>query len=104
VTVASVPGGYYAKAVASAAAEAGIRVLFTSEPTTSERIVDGCRVVGRYSVRRHTPAGAVGAIAAGDRRYRWQQSMAWATTKAAKKMMGKWYLPLRTVLLAPRTS
>jgi len=34
VTVGSVPGGYYTPRVAAAAAEAGLRVLFTSEPET----------------------------------------------------------------------
>src|ERR1051325_2383064 len=34
VTVASVPGGYFSIAVAEAAAAAGLRTLFTSEPTT----------------------------------------------------------------------
>src|SRR5262245_47304812 len=39
VTVASVPGGYYGRAVAETAAEAGIRVLFNSEPTTRTQTV-----------------------------------------------------------------
>lgn len=34
VTTASVPGGFYSRDVARAAAAAGIRVLFNSEPTT----------------------------------------------------------------------
>ena len=37
VTVGSVPGGYFSRAVAEAAAEAGLQVLFTSEPTTRIR-------------------------------------------------------------------
>lgn len=34
VDTASVPGGYYSRRVAEAAAAAGIRILFNSEPTT----------------------------------------------------------------------
>src|SRR2546421_11759443 len=54
VTTASVPGGFYSKAVAEAAAEAGVRLLYTSEPTTRTWTVAGCEVRGRYSVVRGT--------------------------------------------------
>src|SRR5262245_44650718 len=37
VTVASVPGGYYSRVVGEAAAEAGVRILFNSEPTANVR-------------------------------------------------------------------
>src|SRR5215212_4338294 len=54
--VASVPGGYYAPPVAEAAAEAGIRALFTSEPVSRVTHVGPCAVLGRYTLRRDTPA------------------------------------------------
>ncbi|HEY4128774.1 MAG TPA: polysaccharide deacetylase family protein, partial [Gammaproteobacteria bacterium] len=48
---ASVPSGYYSRQVAETAAEAGITTLFTSEPETRTRSVDGCQVLGRYAIR-----------------------------------------------------
>src|SRR5215468_4812536 len=67
VTVASVPGGYYSRGVATAAAEAGVRVLFTSEPRRSLMTVDGIAVVGRFSVTRRTPEASVVALVSGRR-------------------------------------
>ena len=99
VDVAAVPAGYYSRRVAEAAAASGYRVLFTSEPTASTSVVGTCRVLGRYTVRRHTSASVVGSIAGGDRWPRWKQATAWAATKTAKRVAGKWYLPLRKVVL-----
>jgi peptidoglycan/xylan/chitin deacetylase (PgdA/CDA1 family) len=60
VTVGSVPGGYFSRAVAEAAAYAGLRTLYTSEPTTRTSMLDGLRVVGRFTIRRgHPPAMAL---------------------------------------------
>jgi peptidoglycan/xylan/chitin deacetylase (PgdA/CDA1 family) len=51
VTTGSVPGGYFSKAVARTAAEAGLRLLFNSEPVISSRAIDGCVVAGRFTIR-----------------------------------------------------
>ncbi len=95
VTVASVPGGYSSHEVCQAAAASGITVLFTSEPTVAAKIVDGCLVMGRYSVRRSTTTAAVAAIASGARGPRWRQAAEWSAKNAAKRVMGRWYLRLR---------
>jgi peptidoglycan/xylan/chitin deacetylase (PgdA/CDA1 family) len=52
VTTASVPGGYFSIEVARAAAAAGIRVLFTSEPLTRITSESGCLLIGRFTIRR----------------------------------------------------
>ena len=100
IRVASVPGGFYSTAVAQAAAESGIEVLFTSEPTAAPSLVWGCLVLGRYSIRCHTPAGTSGALVAGAA-WPWRrQSAAWCLKKAAKQMMGESYFTLRRMLLS----
>jgi hypothetical protein len=99
VLCASVPGGYHSRGVGQAVAESGYDTLFTSEPTTVVSMIDGCRIYGRYTVRRHTSAANVGAIAAGARWSRWKQTAGWAATKAAKRVIGKRYLRLRRGLL-----
>jgi peptidoglycan/xylan/chitin deacetylase (PgdA/CDA1 family) len=56
VTAGSVPGGYFSPAVARAARQSGLRTLFTSEPTTRPSTIDGCRIAGRFTIRRgHRP-------------------------------------------------
>jgi peptidoglycan/xylan/chitin deacetylase (PgdA/CDA1 family) len=100
VAVASVPDGYYTRKVAQAAAEASIEVLFTSEPTAATSVVDGCLVLGRYSIQRHTPAAISGAIAAGQWQPRWRQTLAWEARKAAKALTGESYFAIRRFLLS----
>jgi peptidoglycan/xylan/chitin deacetylase (PgdA/CDA1 family) len=51
VTVASVPGGYYSQLVAETACDAGLRLLFTSEPTIVSREQSGLLVMGRFTLR-----------------------------------------------------
>ena len=102
ITTASVPGGFYSEAVGSTAAEAGIRTLFTSEPTTRIGQVDDCLLVGRYGVWRGMPTSTTGRIAAGAFQPRWRQSAWWSLKKAAKALPGDPYAKLRRVLLARR--
>jgi peptidoglycan/xylan/chitin deacetylase (PgdA/CDA1 family) len=95
VTAASVPGGYFSQAVATAAAEAGIRVLFTSEPRRSVTTVDGMAVVGRFSVTRRTPEGDVVSLATGGRGAALRQRFAWGAKKVAKRVAGEAWLAAR---------
>ncbi len=95
ITTASVPGGFYSRPVAVAAAQAGISVLFTSEPTAFPHVVDDCIVKGRYSIDRGVPIETMSAIAAGKFLPRWQQALAWQAKKAAKTLAGPLYADLR---------
>src|SRR5258708_9256832 len=102
VDVASVPGGYFSRKVAQSAAAAGISVLFTSEPSAEARQVDGCLVLGRYTIKAKTSA----ALAAGyvsDRPYlRWKQALFWNTKKIAKTLGGEYYIKARRAILSRR--
>ena len=102
VNTASVPGGYYSSEVAAAAAEAGCKVLFTSEPLTRVREVQGCLIVGRYSIQRDTPPQTVAGLATGQLAPSLQQSLAWNAKKIAKRLGGENYIKLRKSLLARR--
>ena len=99
VRVASVPGGYYSTRVARAAAQAGITRLFTSEPTIHARSVDGCLVLGRYTIQRRTTPELVAAIAAGRTLPRLKQLLVWNAKKLTKALGGKYYLKARKLLL-----
>lgn len=92
----SVPGGFYSPRVATAAAAAGIRWLFTSEPTTRAHMVDECHVLGRFPLWRDmTPDMAV-ALARGLGLARERQWLAWNF----KKPLKRWARPLYRVARA----
>ena len=98
VTTASVPGGFYSRAVASAAAAAGIEVLFNSEPTTGLFEESGCLIVGRYNVYRGMTACDAASLVSSPLR-RWRQSAFWNAKKIAKTIAGPAYKALRQRLL-----
>jgi hypothetical protein len=60
---ASVPGGDLSARVQRCAAEAGVRYLFTSEPTVTPTHVDGCWTLGRFVVKTGTSAARVAELA-----------------------------------------
>jgi peptidoglycan/xylan/chitin deacetylase (PgdA/CDA1 family) len=99
VTVASVPGGYYSRRVAEAAAQAGIETLFTSEPTAAVHTVNGCRVLGRYVIMQGMgPAWAAG-FATGKIVPRLRQALLWNAKRAVKALGGETYLRVREAIL-----
>lgn len=99
VKVASVPGGYYSRRVAEAAAEAGVETLFTSEPTARVQIVNGCRVLGRYVVQRGMGPEWSAGFAAGALRPRLRQAALWKAKRIAKALGGSLYLRVRETVL-----
>jgi peptidoglycan/xylan/chitin deacetylase (PgdA/CDA1 family) len=60
--VASLPGGDISPAVAASAGEAGLRVLFTSEPRLTPGLAGECRLLGRFSVKAATSSARVRAL------------------------------------------
>jgi peptidoglycan/xylan/chitin deacetylase (PgdA/CDA1 family) len=95
VRVASVPGGSYSTQVAQAAAESGIEILFTSEPTGSRRVVDGCAVLGRFVIKRWTTPETAAAIAAAHLAPRIGQMISWNAKKILKAVSGDYYSKAR---------
>jgi hypothetical protein len=100
VLTASVADGYYSRKVGKAAAAAGIQVLFTSEPSAKVSVVDGCLILGRYSIQSHTPAGVSGTIAARNRWPRLRQAVLWQARKPVKALAGASYFTVRRLLLS----
>ena len=77
ITCASVPGGYNSDLVVRTAADAGVRFLFTSQPTARAHRVGDMWVIGRYVLMRSTSAAVAAAIAAGDLTPRLWQAAVW---------------------------
>lgn len=102
VTAASVPGGAYSRKVAQAAAASGLRILFTSEPVLQDHVVDGCRVLGRFTIRSGVSPAAAAALARGAHGPSLRQYAAWNVRKAVKAIGGSYYLRLRRAILDRR--
>ena len=102
VTTASVPGGYHSQVVAETAASAGIRTLFTSEPTTRVAYVAGCAELGRYTLRRDDPASLAAALVGKARAARVRQWSVWNAKKVLKALGGEAYLKARALALGKR--
>jgi len=100
VTTASIPAGYYSRRVASAAARAGIRLLYTSEPVTSTHVVEGCTLAGRFTIQQGVSAGWAASVIAGEIRPRLQRYLFWNGKKLLLKgMAGPAWLSLRRRIL-----
>jgi peptidoglycan/xylan/chitin deacetylase (PgdA/CDA1 family) len=96
---ASVPGGFLSDAVIAAAAAAGYRVLFTSEPSARVRR-RGLEVRGRYTIWASTPARVAAAYAEGERLACGRLWLEWNAKKLAKRASPALYQVLRHVRAA----
>ncbi|MGH9253427.1 MAG: polysaccharide deacetylase family protein [Vicinamibacterales bacterium] len=100
VSAASVPGGFYAPCVAHTAREAGLRVLFTSEPTTAPYDESGILVVGRFTIRCGHAADTASRLV---QRAPWTRYREWARWRAkgiAKPLLGPAYPRMSEWMLA----
>lgn len=91
VTSASIPGGYFSRRVAQAARTAGLTMLFTSEPETRIRHIDGCAVFGRFTVRNGHRSDFVMRLAQGNAAVRYREWAIWNGKKTLKHVMGAGY-------------
>jgi peptidoglycan/xylan/chitin deacetylase (PgdA/CDA1 family) len=92
VTVGSVPGGYYSPAVASAACQAGLKVLFTSEPQTIVHRVAGCEVLGRFTIRQGHRAEFIRDLGMLEASTLLRESIVWNAKKVTKALLGHAYV------------
>lgn len=102
VSCGSVPGGTYVPAIAVAAAKAGYRSLFSSEPTSTVHDVAGCRVIGRYGILRTTSAAEAAKLATGDFVACSRQQALWNAKKVLKKVAAKPYAAARKLVMDRR--
>jgi peptidoglycan/xylan/chitin deacetylase (PgdA/CDA1 family) len=103
IRTASVPSGFYSPRVAQAAAAAGIRQLFTQQPTTLPATAFGCEIVGRFTMRSWTPAARVRALTRGDLWPRFRDAASWRLRECAKNVGGSAYGDLRKAFFASRS-
>jgi peptidoglycan/xylan/chitin deacetylase (PgdA/CDA1 family) len=92
---ASVPGGYLTRPVIAAAAEAGYRLLMTSEPTAREQQSAGMTVMGRYTIWDTTPARQAAGYARGALVPRTRLWIEWNAKRVPKRLSPQLYQALR---------
>jgi peptidoglycan/xylan/chitin deacetylase (PgdA/CDA1 family) len=104
VDVGSVPGGFFSPAVGRAARDAGLRVLFTSEPVTRVHDDDGLLIAGRFAIRRGNPHDRGRRLVSARP---WRRSLEWASWNAkglVKPVLGPSYARVAEWLLTARLS
>jgi peptidoglycan/xylan/chitin deacetylase (PgdA/CDA1 family) len=99
VETGSVPGGYFSRKVATAAAAAGLRTLFTSEPTLRIYSIDECVIRGRFTIRHGDEPSFAASLAAAESVSRMKQAIAWNAKKVLKTAGGTAWLKLRERIL-----
>jgi peptidoglycan/xylan/chitin deacetylase (PgdA/CDA1 family) len=99
VSIASVPGGYYRERIAVAAAEAGISILFNSEPTSKSYVIGKCTVLGRFGIKSTTSAVRAVGFATGNMVHCGLQRLAWDSKKMARRFGGTKYEALRSLFV-----
>jgi peptidoglycan/xylan/chitin deacetylase (PgdA/CDA1 family) len=92
VRLASVPGGYYSKAVARAAGNAGLRLLFNSEPVTTIHKEGGCVIAGRFTIRRGDPPEMSRRLLMPSPWTRWEAWAKWNAKGLVKPILGPAYM------------
>jgi peptidoglycan/xylan/chitin deacetylase (PgdA/CDA1 family) len=102
VEVASIPGGYYSRKVGAAAARAGLRVLFNSEPVRRVHRVDRCLIIGRFGIQQGVAPSWVGAVVRGELAPRAGRYLHWNAKKLLKRLGGDSWLRMRRYLIAAR--
>jgi peptidoglycan/xylan/chitin deacetylase (PgdA/CDA1 family) len=102
--VASLPGGYFSSTVAETAAEAGMKVLFTSEPVTRTQSRGDCTIVGRFAVRADVDADFSRRLVEPDRWTRSEEWASWQVKGLLKPVLGPFYSRLADRFVSrPRT-
>ena len=96
--IASIPNGASSKLVLQEAENAGFKVLYTSEPVTKPSSWGNMKLIGRYTVVDGMDANAVMRIIT-DSGFRRKMYIKRFILKTARKIMGRAYFKIRTMIL-----
>lgn len=98
ITTASIPNGRGSKTVTTAAIQAGILELYTSEPTTTEKHKNGITLIGRYAVLRSMSTDSIANII-NSKWARFKLRSKWCIINVFKLFLGKYYYNFRQALV-----
>jgi peptidoglycan/xylan/chitin deacetylase (PgdA/CDA1 family) len=91
VATASLPGGDFSPTVAETAAEAGVGVLFTSEPVTRAGRERACTIIGRFAIRAGADADFSRKLVEPARWTRSEEWASWQVKGLLKPVLGPLY-------------
>ena len=97
VMIASIPSGYNSKEVTDTAAQAGIKILYTSKPTIKSIHTIGIVLIGRYVIHSNTSIETFGKIIS-SANYRRKMLYRWKLINCAKKILGTRYNNIKNSL------
>jgi peptidoglycan/xylan/chitin deacetylase (PgdA/CDA1 family) len=100
VLTASLPGGSLSRDVVRSASDAGLRVLFTSEPVTSVHYERRCAVIGRFAIRHSSRTDLARRLVEPPPFARWQQWAIWNAKGALRPLLGSSYVRVADWLTA----
>jgi peptidoglycan/xylan/chitin deacetylase (PgdA/CDA1 family) len=104
VVTASVPGGFFSRKVARAAAIAGIQTLMTSEPVTRPHYVAYCRVLGRFAIRQTSTPEISARLVDTAPWARWTAWTDWNAKALIKPILGHTYTRVADWLMAQKAA
>lgn len=104
VVSASVPGGFHSRHVAEAAAIAGVRILFTSEPITRVHRVGDCSIFGRFTIRQASGPDASARLVGCPPWSRWAAWASWNSKGLIKPILGPGYARAADWLMAQKVA
>jgi len=87
----SVPGGFYSVRVASAAEQAGLKILFNSEPVWRWFKHSSMWIAGRLPIVDHTPATKAAKLVSADTMTVFREQALWNGKKLTKAVAGRFY-------------
>lgn len=98
VSIASVPNGNCSKKVSRAASDAGVTILYTSEPTTRTKEKYGVKHIGRYVVHSNTSTNVVLNIISKEK-YRRKLSIRYGIIQFAHSLLGNNYNKVKMMFI-----
>lgn len=99
VLYASVPGGFFSMDTFSILKEKGVKLIFTSTPSSVTKVIDNVSLVGRYAVVSGMKTEEVVRLIKPYSLVRLKMWVKWQVLKFLKKILGKFYFNLQTFIL-----
>lgn len=96
---ASIPGGFYSNDSLVALKNIGIKVIFTSKPSTSYAIQNGIKVFGRHPITSEMKTKDVMNLLKPYSIIRIKQLTKWRILQFAKRYLGRLYFTIQNIIL-----
>ena len=97
IELASLPNGCYSKAIVEEAIDYGIKLLYTSKPTSKSYSFRDCSIIGRYVIHNKLEIRDVLAIITSKRK-RFMLHIKWEVLSCIKVILGNYYTKIKILI------